>query len=432
MIFGRVTYDGFAEAWPRTRGGRREDAVFAKILGDARKVVASGGPWTCRGATPSSCKAISSRPCGRSRPNRGGNIGMSGSVSIVRQLLEAGLLDDLHLFVHPIAVRHGLRLFDEAATTLPLHAALVGDVPERRAAPGVRTGRRRARGRLRGGQAAPATRAVTELLDLSVEHRQVERGQPIEVVERVDGDDAAVGDGEGHHRHRPPVRCDDDAGGAVDQRRARRRQRPRTNMIRRCSATARAPRTIARRAARPGVGAQHDVGVEHARRARRSRRARAAAKKASTTSRWRARSGSGVVRRALHPAPGPAGQLAGGGRRAVDDRWRSRRTARRTCRAARTPAARRAAASRARPAAPGRPSRRAAPRARGRRRRAGRRRVGHVRLQRLLGAGAARAQHVEADPGDDRRQPAAEVLDLVGVGAAAAAATPPARRRRPR
>jgi len=50
----------------------------------------------------------------------GGNIGMSGSVSIVRQLLEAGLLDDLHLFVHPIAVRHGLRLFDEAATTLPL------------------------------------------------------------------------------------------------------------------------------------------------------------------------------------------------------------------------------------------------------------------------------------------------------------------------
>jgi dihydrofolate reductase len=38
---------------------------------------------------------------------------MSGSVSIVRQLLAAGLLDELHLLVHPIAVRKGARLFDD-------------------------------------------------------------------------------------------------------------------------------------------------------------------------------------------------------------------------------------------------------------------------------------------------------------------------------
>ncbi len=41
------------------------------------------------------------------------NIAMSGSVSVVRQLLAAGLLDELHLLVHPIAVRKGMRLFDE-------------------------------------------------------------------------------------------------------------------------------------------------------------------------------------------------------------------------------------------------------------------------------------------------------------------------------
>jgi dihydrofolate reductase len=50
----------------------------------------------------------------------GGNIGMSGSVSVVRQLLAAGLLDELHLLVHPIAVRTGMRLFDEGETTIPL------------------------------------------------------------------------------------------------------------------------------------------------------------------------------------------------------------------------------------------------------------------------------------------------------------------------
>ena len=43
--------------------------------------------------------------------------------------------------------------------------------------------------------------------------------------------------------------------------------------------------------------------------------------------------------------------------------------------------------------------------------------VGHVHLQGFLGVGAAGAQDVEADPGDDGRQPAAEVVDLVGVAA---------------
>src|SRR5207247_9377145 len=50
----------------------------------------------------------------------GGNIALSCSVSVVRQLLAAGLLDELHLLVHPIAVRKGMRLFDEGETPIPL------------------------------------------------------------------------------------------------------------------------------------------------------------------------------------------------------------------------------------------------------------------------------------------------------------------------
>jgi dihydrofolate reductase len=48
-----------------------------------------------------------------------GTIGMSGSVSVVRQLLAAGLLDELHLLVHPIALRKGMRLFDEGEPPIP-------------------------------------------------------------------------------------------------------------------------------------------------------------------------------------------------------------------------------------------------------------------------------------------------------------------------
>jgi hypothetical protein len=42
-------------------------------------------------------------------------------------------------------------------------------------------------------------------------------------------------------------------------------------------------------------------------------------------------------------------------------------------------------------------------------------RLGQMRAQRLLAARSARAQHVERHPGDDGRQPRAQVLDLVGL-----------------
>jgi len=37
-------------------------------------------------------------------------------------------------------------------------------------------------------------------------------------------------------------------------------------------------------------------------------------------------------------------------------------------------------------------------------------------LERLLAASPAGPEHVQADPGDDRRQPSLEAVDLLGVG----------------
>jgi dihydrofolate reductase len=45
---------------------------------------------------------------------------IAGSISLVRQLLQAGLIDRLHLMVHPIAARTGFRLFDKGAPPIPL------------------------------------------------------------------------------------------------------------------------------------------------------------------------------------------------------------------------------------------------------------------------------------------------------------------------
>src|SRR5207248_10219339 len=44
MLFGRVTYDSFAGAWPGREAAGEEDAEFAKKLGDMRKIVVSHQP----------------------------------------------------------------------------------------------------------------------------------------------------------------------------------------------------------------------------------------------------------------------------------------------------------------------------------------------------------------------------------------------------
>jgi dihydrofolate reductase len=50
----------------------------------------------------------------------GGDIGTTGSVTLVRSPLNEGLVDELRLLVHPIVVGHGLRLFPDDGSQVPL------------------------------------------------------------------------------------------------------------------------------------------------------------------------------------------------------------------------------------------------------------------------------------------------------------------------
>ena len=114
MLFGRVTYDSFAGAWPAREAAGGEDAAFAKRLGDMRKIVASRRPlelsWRnseqLQGSLVEAVTALQNDPAIR-------RVALSGSVSVVRQLLDAGLLDELHLFVHPATAGSGLKLFEQ-------------------------------------------------------------------------------------------------------------------------------------------------------------------------------------------------------------------------------------------------------------------------------------------------------------------------------
>jgi dihydrofolate reductase len=113
---GRKTYDSFAGAWPDREAAGEEDADFARRLGDARKIVVSNQDlhFTWRNSEQLRGDLVEAVTALKDEPGDA-PIAMSGSVSIVRQLLDAGLLDELHLFVHPATAGSGLRLFDEGA-----------------------------------------------------------------------------------------------------------------------------------------------------------------------------------------------------------------------------------------------------------------------------------------------------------------------------
>ena len=121
VLLGRKTYDSFAGAWPEREAAGGEDASMARALGDARKIVVSNQQLelTWRNSEQLQGDLVEAVTALKNEPGDT-NIAMSGSVSVVRQLLADGLLDELHLLVHPIAVRKGIRLFDEGESPIPL------------------------------------------------------------------------------------------------------------------------------------------------------------------------------------------------------------------------------------------------------------------------------------------------------------------------
>jgi dihydrofolate reductase/uncharacterized protein YndB with AHSA1/START domain len=121
LLLGRVTYDSFAGAWPDREAAGGEDATFAAQLGDLRKIVATRGSqalgWRnverLDGDLREKVTSLKADPTT-------GKVLVAGSISVVRQLMAAHLLDELRLLVHPVAARRGTRLFDEGEPIYPM------------------------------------------------------------------------------------------------------------------------------------------------------------------------------------------------------------------------------------------------------------------------------------------------------------------------
>jgi dihydrofolate reductase len=120
MLLGRVTYDGFAGAFADTP----EDDPVGAMMNRPTKVVVSTSrkrlEWRNCELLPAG-DVVGQIAALKQRPGR--NILTTGSTSLVRTMLRAGLVDELDLLVHPVVVGKGERLFEVDGPHIPLELA---------------------------------------------------------------------------------------------------------------------------------------------------------------------------------------------------------------------------------------------------------------------------------------------------------------------
>ena len=108
LVLGRVTYDGFAAAWPPREDADGQDAEFAVRLGDLPKYVVSS---TLTNPTWRNTTVLSSVNQVAELKADSGPLLLAGSGALARDLHKAGLVDRWHLLVFPVVLGSGKRLF---------------------------------------------------------------------------------------------------------------------------------------------------------------------------------------------------------------------------------------------------------------------------------------------------------------------------------
>jgi dihydrofolate reductase len=123
LLLGRVTYQGFAAAWPSMDGddfGKRMNSIHKYVVSST--LTDSDATWTnttvVRGDVVNEMAKLKAQP--------GGDLLVEGSAQLVHTLTEHGFVDEYRLMVFPIILGGGKRLFPDGlpeATKLTLGEA---------------------------------------------------------------------------------------------------------------------------------------------------------------------------------------------------------------------------------------------------------------------------------------------------------------------
>ena len=111
LLLGRRTYEIWAAYWPHVRAGH----PIADLFNSVPKHVATHRSDTLDWWNSHALEGHLADAIRALKQQDGGNLLTWGSADMVRQLLAAGLVDELRLMIYPIVLGHGKRLFGDDA-----------------------------------------------------------------------------------------------------------------------------------------------------------------------------------------------------------------------------------------------------------------------------------------------------------------------------
>src|SRR3954451_4837399 len=117
ILLGRTTYEMFYPAWS-TRTA--DDDPGAPFFNETKKYVVSSTLTSTDWSNSSIVGRYDADAIRRLKEDVDGGIYVSGSGTLVSAMLDDGLVDELHLFMYPVTLGTGLRLFPEGSAGLTL------------------------------------------------------------------------------------------------------------------------------------------------------------------------------------------------------------------------------------------------------------------------------------------------------------------------
>jgi dihydrofolate reductase len=118
MVLGRRTYDIMAAYWPTA-----PEETGAKVFNEATKYVASHRPLTTEWANSVLIEGDAATGLAKLKEEDGPELQVHGSGNLVQSLMRHGLIDVYRLWVFPVVIGSGKRLFSEG--TIPAALKLV-------------------------------------------------------------------------------------------------------------------------------------------------------------------------------------------------------------------------------------------------------------------------------------------------------------------
>jgi dihydrofolate reductase len=117
FLLGRRTYEEWAAFWPTQSA---DENPMAGVINGLPKYVASTTLEELYWNNATLLDGDAAGAVARLKDEPGKNIAISGSATLIRSLLKEGLVDELHLMIHPVVVGSGRRLFDGDRSDLEL------------------------------------------------------------------------------------------------------------------------------------------------------------------------------------------------------------------------------------------------------------------------------------------------------------------------